>query len=71
MLNARLSSKELIRELILEGTNSAIVRVPQTLETIRVTVSLCHECAILARDALDIMMPFYRFPLSRARHKVL
>ena len=59
------------RELIFEGTDSVIVRVPQTLETIRGTVSLCHECAILAQDALDILMSFYRFPLSLARHKVL
>lgn len=64
-------AKELIRELMFEGSDSVIVRAPQTSEIICGTVSFCHECAILSQNVWEVLMPFYRFPLSLARHKVL
>jgi hypothetical protein len=54
-----------------EGGDSVIVRAPQTSESFRGTVSFCHECAILSQDTWEVLMPFHRFPLSLARHKVL
>ncbi len=54
-----------------DDRDSVIVRVQHTRESIRGTVSFCHECAILSQDAWEVLMPFCLFPLSLARHKVL
>lgn len=64
-------AKELKRELMFEGGDSVIMRAPQTSELFRGTVSFCHECAILSQDTWEVLMAFYRFPLTLARHKGL
>lgn len=58
-------------EFILAGSDSMIVIALPASDTTRGIVSFCHECAILSRNTREVLMPFHRFPIPLALHKVL